>query len=123
MGPENYTREIITIHEDFELYQVFIYELFAKIIKVIETLWSRDVTDIQVLTHSASKVHKDFLAISVLCELNCFKYFLIYILGAKTRHEKFWTISSLYELNCFKYFLIYIVEHNVLKNSERTRYL
>ena len=55
-----------------------VYILFAKIIELFS---SRDVTDIWVLAHSEPKIHKDFKTISSLYVLNCFKYFLIYILG------------------------------------------
>ena len=36
---------------------IYIYILFAKIIKIS---WSRDVTDIRVLVHFESKIHKEF---------------------------------------------------------------
>ena len=54
------------------------YILFTKI---IETFWSRDVTDIQILAHFEFKTLEDFKTISSLLVLNYFKYFLIYILG------------------------------------------
>ena len=55
-----------------------IYILFTKI---IETFWSRDVTDIWLLAHFEPKSHKHFKNASSLYVLDCFKYFLIYILG------------------------------------------
>ena len=42
-----------------------------------------------------------------------------HILSSKIRQEKFWTISSVYVLNCFKYFLMYILGQNVSKNQTR----
>ena len=73
--------------------------------------------DICALAHFEPKIDKDFKTISSLSVLNCFKYFLVYILGhfvsKKIRQEKFWTISSLYMLNCFEYFLIYILGQNI----------
>ena len=60
--------------------------------------------------------------ISSLYVLNCFKYFLIYVLGqnvSKSQTRKIWNISNLYALNCFKYFLMYILRQNVSKNQTR----
>ena len=37
---------------------IFKYMLF---VKIIETFWSRDVIDIQVLAHFEFKTHKDFI--------------------------------------------------------------
>ena len=51
---------------------IFKYVLFMK---RIETFWSRDVTDIWVLSHFEFKTHED------LNVLNCLKYFQIHILG------------------------------------------
>ena len=84
---------------------------------MIETFWSRDVTDIRALAILSSK---DFYTISKLYVLSCFKYFLIYILGQnvsknQTREMVKRTISSLYVLNCFKYFLMYIFLQSVPK--------
>ena len=43
------------------LYQtVLIFSIYLLLIKVIETFWSRDVTDIWVLAHFEPKIHKDF---------------------------------------------------------------
>ena len=39
------------------IFSTYIYILFAKIIKIS---WSRDVTDIRVLVHFESKIHKEF---------------------------------------------------------------
>ena len=62
------------------------------------------------------KQEKNWTA-SSLYVVNCFKYFLIYILEQnvqkKMKQEKNWTASSLYVVNCFKYFLIYILRQNV----------
>ena len=90
--------------------------------------------------------------ISSFYVINCFKYFLIYILGqclkktdkkkfklyqvfmcwiglnilgqnvSKIRQETFWTISNPYVLNCFKYFLIYILGQMSQKNQTRKLY-
>ena len=49
--------------------------------KRTETFWSKNVTDIRVLAYFESKINEYFKTISGLCVLNCFKYFLIYILG------------------------------------------
>ena len=49
--------------------------------KIIEIFWSNDTTNIWVLVLFELKTDKDFYAISSLYVLNCFKYFLIYILG------------------------------------------
>ena len=44
--------------------------------------------------------------------VNCFKYFLTYVLGQNISKldNKFLKLSSLYVLSCFKYFQTYILE-------------
>ena len=43
------------------LYQtVLIFPIYALFTKIIETFWSRDVTDIQVSAHFKPKIRKDF---------------------------------------------------------------
>ena len=56
--------------------------------KIMETFWFRDVTDIWLLAHFEFKTHKDFKTISSLYVLNCFKYFLMYILGQNVLKKK-----------------------------------
>ena len=46
--------------------------------KITETIWSRDVTDIWVLVNFELKIYKD---LSSLYVLNCFKYFQVHVLG------------------------------------------
>ena len=63
------------------LYQtILIFPIYILFTKIIETFWSRNVTDIWALAHFQSKIHKMFYTISSLYVLNCFKYFLIYTL-------------------------------------------
>ena len=57
LSPKNQTRKIVKIHEDFELYKVFLYNVLCQTVlifpiymlftKIIKTFWSRDVTSIQ----------------------------------------------------------------------------
>ena len=55
--------------------------IYVLLRKRTETFWSKNVTDIRVLAYFESKINEYFKTISGLCVLNCFKYFLIYILG------------------------------------------
>ena len=65
----------------------------------------------EVLVHLEFKIHIDFKTISSLCVVNCFKYFLVYILGQNVSEELDIikrTISSLMcqiVLNIFQYLL------------------
>ena len=43
-------------------------------------------------------------------------------MSQKTRQEKFWFISSLSVLNCFKYFLIYMLGQNVSKKLDKKNF-
>ena len=70
----------------------------------INTLYPYGIfLSLEVLSHfgpklETRKIHKDFWTISSLYVLNCFKYFLIYVLGqnaSKTSKKRFWAISSL----------------------------
>ena len=36
------------------------FPIYILLTKIIETFWSRDVTDIWVLAHFELKIHKDF---------------------------------------------------------------
>ena len=78
----------------------------------------------EVLAHFEFKIHKGFKIISSLCVLNCFKYFLVYILGQNVlkkldKKNCQGTISSLYVLNYFKYFQIYILGQMFQKNPTK----
>ena len=50
-------------------------------INIIEIFRSRDITLYGILAHFEFEIHKDFKTISSLCLQNCFKYYIIYILG------------------------------------------
>ena len=67
---------------------IFKYILF---IKRIETFWSRDVTDIRVLSYFVFKTHKDFMCKTVL---NIFKYIFWDKCPKTIRQEKIWTIHK-----------------------------
>ena len=45
---------------DFLCYNVLIFLIYILFPKMIETFWSRDVTDIRVLAQFEFKAHKDF---------------------------------------------------------------
>ena len=67
---KNQTGKIVKIHKDFELYEVLMYNfpsqtvlIFAVYIsfrKIIETFWSRGVTDIWLLAHFELKICNEF---------------------------------------------------------------
>ena len=71
---------MVTINKDFDLYQVFMYDLLRQTVlispicllftKIIEKAWSRDVTHIWVLTH------KDLISSKFI---NNFKLFQVFI--------------------------------------------
>ena len=68
LSSKNQTRKIVLIHKKIELYQVFMYNFLCQTVlifsiyilfaKIIETFWSRGVTDIWVAAHLGPNVFK-----------------------------------------------------------------
>ena len=68
------------------------------------------MTVLGVLAHFPPGV---FLGLEVLA------HFTLWGIIGLGSFSTFWTISSLYVVNCFKYFLVYILEQNVSKSDKK----
>ena len=69
LGQKNQTRKFVKIHEDFEIYQIFMYNFLCRTVlifaicvihKRIDTISFGSVSRIQVLPYFEPKIHMDF---------------------------------------------------------------